>query len=78
MPGHGPTGDVNIVKEQKRYLDILYSEAGKYYEEGLSDFEMKDQIVEKLADFHDWNGFEEQVGKHISLAILEIERAAFQ
>ena len=78
VPGHGPTGDVNIVKEQKRYLDVLYSEAGKYYEEGLSDFEMKDQIVEQLTDFHGWNGFDEQVGKHISLAILEIERAAFQ
>ncbi len=78
VPGHGPSGDVNIVKAQKDYLDILYAETGKYYEDGLSDFEMKDQIVARLTDFHDWNGFDEQVGKHISLAILEIERAAFQ
>ena len=39
---------------------------------------MKDTIVAKLAAYQKWPGFEENVGKHISLAILEAEKAAFE
>lgn len=78
VPGHGPTGKVDLVKQQKRYLEILYAEAGKYYDQGLSDFEMKPMIVKSLIDFQDWSGFEHEVGKHISLAVLEIEKAEFE
>ena len=78
VPGHGPTGDANIVKAQKDYLSILYTQVGHYYEEGLSDFEMKPKVVESLKPFKNWAGFDEQVGKHISLATLEIEQAEFE
>jgi len=78
VPGHGPTGNISIIKSQKRYLSILYKQVGRYYEEGLADFEMKPKIVESLKEFKSWNGFDEQVGKHISLAMLEIEQAEFE
>jgi len=78
VPGHGPTGDVSIIKAQRDYMKILYTEVKKYYEEGLSDFEMKAKILPKLSAYKDWPGFEHELGKHISLAFLEIEKAEFE
>ena len=78
VPGHGPAGDKEIIVSFRNYVVTLYETVAALYEEGLSDFEMKGQIVAKLAAYHDWPGFEEEVGKHISLAILEAEKAAFE
>lgn len=78
VPGHGPTGDKRIVESFRKYVATLYGKAAVYYEEGLSDFEMKDKIVAALADYQQWPGFNENVGKHISLAVLEAEKASFE
>ena len=78
VPGHGPTGDKKIVESFQNYVATLYGKAAAYYEEGLTDFEMKDKIVASLADYQQWPGFHEEVGKHISLAVLEVEKAAFE
>ncbi|MDH5765743.1 MAG: MBL fold metallo-hydrolase [Gammaproteobacteria bacterium] len=78
VPGHGPTGSVDIVKQQKSYLDTLYKKVSQYYDQGQQDFEMKPKVAESLKAFKDWSGFDEQLGKHISLAILEIEQAGFE
>ncbi len=77
VPGHGPTGDVGVPKTFQRYLEILYTTVKKYYDEGLSDFEMKDQVADALSAYVDWSGFDEQLGKHISIAYLQIEAADF-
>lgn len=78
VPGHGPTGDVSRVVAMKDYLLTLYQSVAELYEQGLSDFEMKPMIVKKLAAYQNWEGFDEQIGKSISLALLEIERAEFE
>ena len=74
VPGHGPTGGVEIVKAYEAYLTTLYGEVKKHYDAGKTDFEMKDAVVAKLAPYADWANFGDVIGKHISLAILEIER----
>lgn len=76
VPGHGPSGDKNIITPFKDYLNIVYTEVGKHYEAGLTDYEMKPKILLKLKPYIKWSGFEE-VGKHISLAVLEYEKNAF-
>jgi hypothetical protein len=38
---------------------------------------MKPRIAEQVARFNDWPGFEEELGKHVSLAYLEVEAEAF-
>ena len=78
VPGHGPSGDRGAVPEAyRRYLETLYASVKRYYDEGLSDFEMKAQVAEALKDYADWSGFDEELGKHISLTYLQIEEAEF-
>ena len=78
IPGHGPSGDVEVIKPFCNYLQVLYSKVTELYEEGLSDFEMKDTVVAALPEYQDWPGFEDEVGRHISLALLEIEQSEFE
>ncbi len=77
VPGHGKTGGWEIVDANRDYMATLYGTVEVLFEEGISDFEMKPQIAEKLAAFKDWAGFEDELGKHISLAYLQVEEAAF-
>ncbi|MDH5517909.1 MAG: MBL fold metallo-hydrolase [Gammaproteobacteria bacterium] len=78
VPGHGQTSDVSIVKQFQNYVSTVYQQAARYYDEGLSDFEMKPQVVKQLTAFHQWVNFDDEIGRHISLAVLEAERAAFE
>jgi len=77
VPGHGATGGPEIIDENLRYVSTLHEAVAVLFEEGLSDFEMKDTIAERLADYEDWAGFDDELGKHISLAYLEVEAEAF-
>ena len=78
VPGHGPTGGVQTAERFCGLLKTLYGEVGKYYEQGMSDFEMKDQVVAALEPWREWGGFSEGIGKLISLAVLEVEKADFE
>jgi glyoxylase-like metal-dependent hydrolase (beta-lactamase superfamily II) len=77
VPGHGKTGGTELLDNYQKYLSTLYDGVSKYFEEDMSDFEMKPMIHEELTDFHDWSGYDDELGKHISGAYLEIEAAAF-
>jgi len=75
VPGHGPTGDVTLVNNYRNYLATLYGAVKQQYDLGKSDFEMKSTVVSKLDNFKSWYRFEQEVGPHISLAVLEVEAA---
>jgi glyoxylase-like metal-dependent hydrolase (beta-lactamase superfamily II) len=77
VPGHGKSGGPEVVKAMQTYLEIVYDSVRTLYEEGLSDYEMKDAIRAKLKDYAGWEDFDGQLGKHISQAYLEIEAAQF-
>jgi len=78
VPGHGPAGGVEVVKQQREYFSTLYSQVETLNDDGLEDFEMKEKIEPILAKFKDWAGFKDELGKHISLAKLEVEQAEFE
>lgn len=78
VPGHGPSGGPEVVNAFREYTKTLYDTVTELYEEGLADFEMKEQVSEKLAAFREWSGFDELLGKTISLAIIEAEKAGFE
>ena len=73
VPGHGKTGDAKMVQRYRDYMAILFAEVKHQYDAGKSDFEMKPAVASKLQNFQRWPGFNDQLGKHISLAVLEIE-----
>jgi glyoxylase-like metal-dependent hydrolase (beta-lactamase superfamily II) len=77
VPGHGKTGDWTLVREYRDYLAELKAAVKKYYDEGLADFEMKPRVAADMARFAGWSGFDDELGKHISLALLEIEEESF-
>jgi glyoxylase-like metal-dependent hydrolase (beta-lactamase superfamily II) len=74
VPGHGKTGDRTLVEVHKAWFDILMAEVRRMYDEGMSDFEMKPVLAEKLKAYQDWAEWEANLGPQISLAILEIEQ----
>jgi len=77
VPGHGPSNGRAVAEGYRDYLKALYVEVKKYYDQGMSDFDMKPKVAEALARFRAWKDFEDQLGKHISLAYLQVEADAF-
>jgi glyoxylase-like metal-dependent hydrolase (beta-lactamase superfamily II) len=77
VPGHGKSGGREVVNSTITYLSAVYNTVKTLYEEGLSDFEMKNQVAEVVKEYAGWISYEEQLGKHISYAYLEVEAADF-
>jgi len=77
VPGHGPTGGREIPEATKRFLEVLYASVENYYDEGLSDFEMRDKVVEDLKEFSDWSGYD-GIGRLISFVYQQVEAAEFE
>lgn len=73
VPGHGPVGDVAIVTQFHDYLSTLFDTVKMLHEQGKLDFEMKNTVAAKLAHYKDWPGFNDELGRHISLAVLELD-----
>ena len=74
VPGHGKSGGREVLTAQKAYFQTLFDAVKTEYDLGKSDFEMKPVVAKKLAKFKQWHGFEAALGKHVSLAVLEIEQ----
>lgn len=76
VPGHGVTGGREVPEASLRFLKKLVESVTRYYKQGLSDFEMKDKVIEDLVEFKDWNNFNE-IGRVISHLYQEVERDNF-
>jgi glyoxylase-like metal-dependent hydrolase (beta-lactamase superfamily II) len=77
IPGHGPSGHNSIPEDYLAYLTQLHQLVSDYYQQDMSDFEMKEPIMASMTKFSSWVGFEEELGKHISLVYLQVERDDF-
>lgn len=76
VPGHGPIGSKNVLNYYHDYLSKVYNSVKEMREE-MEAHEMKPKVEEQVADFKDWQGYEEELGKHISLSVLEAEQEDF-
>lgn len=76
VPGHGQSGGREVPEASLRFLEKLRASVTKYYEQGLADYEMKDQVSEDLAEFRDWHNFDE-LGRVISYVYQEVEAENF-
>lgn len=77
IPGHGPSGGKEVLESFKQYLSAIYAAAEAAVEDELEAHEVKSTLAEQFGDYKDWPGFENEFGRHISLAILEAEDASF-
>lgn len=78
--GHGPHDTVAICEDMQQFCEVIYDNAAKYMDEGLSDFEMKPLILEEpfMKDVASkWPGFDSTVGSFIGLAVVEAEANLF-
>lgn len=71
--GHGRSGDIELVNTFAQIYQALRSVVGKYYEQGLMDFEMKPRVVAEFDEYKHWSGFDRQIGPYISQLITELE-----
>ncbi len=77
IPGHGQTGGREVAQRHQAYLKALHDSVRKYYDQGLSDFEMKPKVVKDLSAYKDWVRFDDEIGRAISLVYLQVEAEAF-
>ncbi len=77
VPGHGPTAGPEAATEYRDYLQAVYDGVKDFFEDDLSDFEIKPKLLPRLGKWQDWVDFDSLVGSHISLAYLEVEAAEF-
>jgi len=78
--GHGPHDGAAICEDMQTFCEIIYNSATKYYDEGLSDFEMKPKIVAEpfMKDVASkWPGYDSTLGVFISTAVAEVEKNMF-
>jgi len=80
IPGHGFHDDVALLKDHYTFFKTIWDNVVKYYDEGLSDFEMKPKIMQ--APFmqqvaSQWPGYHSTLGKFISVAVQEYENSQF-
>jgi glyoxylase-like metal-dependent hydrolase (beta-lactamase superfamily II) len=76
VPGHGKSGGKEVPRLALSFHQALYDSVRRHYEAGLSDFEMKDQVIADMAAFKDWDNFDD-IGRAISHAYLRVEEDLF-
>jgi len=78
VPGHGKSGGPIAASAYRDFLSTLYETVKAGYDDGKSDFEIRPEVVSKLAAWKDWVDFDSVLGPHISNAFLEAEAADFE
>ena len=77
VPGHGQTAGRELLDQASGFYRTLYDAVEAGFEEGMGDFEIKPLAVGALGDYADWGGFEDGIGRVVSLLYLEIEEENF-
>jgi glyoxylase-like metal-dependent hydrolase (beta-lactamase superfamily II) len=77
IPGHGSVGGADMPLSYRAYLNILRNIVKALFDEDMESYEMKPRIVEALADYSNWQGFDLRLGAQISRVYLEIEQEDF-
>lgn len=76
IPGHGHSGGREVPDASLRFLEKLQNSVTNYFNQGLEDYEMRDLVINDLAEYKDWNNFNE-IGRVITFVYQEVERDNF-
>jgi len=77
VPGHGPTGNSEMVKDYLNYLTLIYQAAQKTFEEDLDSSDVIAITKETTAAYKDWYGYDDLLGPQGAQAYSEVEEAEF-
>ena len=77
VPGHGPSGDVSIVRAYRDYLDAVYKAAEQAFNADLDSSDVKPLALQATREYSDWAGYEGEIGRQGAQAFLEVEAAEF-
>lgn len=77
IPGHGKTAGKKMVHHYQKLLMLIYNAVKQGYANGLEDYEIRTKIEPKLAQWKNWTGFKNQLGKIINFSYLELENKDF-
>lgn len=78
VPGHGAPGDRAVPTNFRNFLLTVRDTVKKQYAAGTSDFDAKPAVVTAAAPWRQWVGFDDGIGKLVSLAYLEAEQEDFK
>ncbi len=74
VPGHGPSGKrAEAIDPFLHYMKVVVEGAKEAYEEDIEAYEMKPKVAAKLKEYHQWDEFDGQMGKHLQKALVEVE-----
>lgn len=75
IPGHGPVTDKSGIRYMLDYIALLQREVKKHYDQGLTDYDMKDRL--EVGKYRNMSGFKDRFGVNVNRMYLEIEASSF-
>jgi len=76
VPGRGKPDGIDLPKRASRFLEALYDGVQRYYEDGLTDFEITERLKAELSQYTQWYDFS-QLGGVVSQMYLQVEQESF-
>jgi glyoxylase-like metal-dependent hydrolase (beta-lactamase superfamily II) len=77
VPGHGPAGGKEILKNFKEFLSLVYNTTKEQMDNDLEAHEIKPKVIALMGKYKDWTNYEGAIGKLVSVAAIEIEESDF-
>jgi glyoxylase-like metal-dependent hydrolase (beta-lactamase superfamily II) len=77
IPGHGKTGDADMVKDYRDYLAAVYASARQAFDEDMDSSDVKPIALKATVKYKDWAGYEGEIGPQGAQAYMEVEAAEF-
>ncbi|SFV50417.1 beta-lactamase domain protein [hydrothermal vent metagenome] len=74
VPGHGHSGKMHeTIDPFLNYMKKLVAGAKEALENDMEAYEIKPKVAESMKDYHKWDEFDGQMGKHLQKALVELE-----
>lgn len=74
VPGHGASGKMHETMDPfLNYFKTVLKYAKVAYENEQESYEIKPEVMDAMPEYHEWDEFEAQMGKHLMKAIEEVE-----
>ncbi len=77
IPGHGPSGGKEVLKDFKNFLSLIYNTTKKAMDDDLEVYEIKPKVIAATAQYKSWTGYDAGIGKLVGVAALEVEENDF-